>query len=311
MPVAVTILEAAKHMGGDTVRRAIVEMFANSSDVMMSLPFMTIKGNAFKYNRSAQLPSVGFRGYNEAFSTSVGVINPVTESLFMCGGDLDVDKKMIDHFGAEIRSSQEEMQVTSIAEKWTQTFFKGDSDVEPREFDGLQKRIVGTQILTNSAASGGAALSLANLDAVIDNTWRPTHIIMNRTLKMRMIAAARAQGTTGFVTHGTDALGRVITQYAGLPILTGYDPSLNTAILPFDEVGSGGGSAVTCSIYVASLSENGLVGIQDGEIDARDLGEIDVKPVMRTRTDWSVGVAIMHGRSVSRLTSITNAAIVA
>lgn len=311
MPVAVTILEAAKHMGGDTVRRSVVEMFASASDIMMALPFMTIKGNAFKYNRQAALPSVAWRGYNESFSKSTGVINPITESLFMCGGDLDVDKKMIDHFGAEIRSSQEEMQVTSIAAEWTDTFFKGDSDVEPREFDGLQKRITGGQVISNSGTAGGGALSLAKLDEAIDNTFSPTHIIMPRKLRMRMIAAARAQGTTGFVTHSTDALGRPIVQYAGLPILVGYEPNLNTGILPFTEAATGGGSSTASSVYVVSMGENGLVGIQDGEIDARDLGEIDDKPVMRTRTDWSCGVAVMHGRAITRLRDIADAAIAA
>jgi hypothetical protein len=44
-------------------------------------------------------------------------------------------------------------------------------------------------------------------------------------------------------------------------------------------------------------------------MDVRDLGEIDALPVYRTRVEWLVAMAVMHGKAVSRVWGITNAAI--
>jgi hypothetical protein len=46
-------------------------------------------------------------------------------------------------------------------------------------------------------------------------------------------------------------------------------------------------------------------------ISARDLGEVQDKPVFRTRVDWNCSFAIYNGYSVARLYGITNAAVVA
>jgi hypothetical protein len=88
--MALTLVEAAKLETGDVVRQAIIELYAGSSDILMNLPFETIAGNAMKYNRESSLPGVGFRGVNEAYTPSTGVLNPLTEALVIAGGDLDV-----------------------------------------------------------------------------------------------------------------------------------------------------------------------------------------------------------------------------
>jgi hypothetical protein len=46
-------------------------------------------------------------------------------------------------------------------------------------------------------------------------------------------------------------------------------------------------------------------------MEVGDLGEIDDKPVMRTRVEWLVGLAALHGRCASRLRGITDAAVAA
>jgi len=46
-------------------------------------------------------------------------------------------------------------------------------------------------------------------------------------------------------------------------------------------------------------------------MDVEDLGEIDSSPVLRTRVDWLVGLAALHGRSASRVRGMDNSAVVA
>ena len=302
-----TLVEAAKLHSGDVIRAAIIELYARNSDILRVLPFENIEGNALRYNREDKLPGVGFRGVNEGFTESTGVLNPRVETLTIAGGDLDVDKFIVDTMGADQRSTHEAMNVRALSLRWSKAFLKGDSSSNPREFDGLQNRLGGNQLLDNHAT--GAALSLAKLDELIDAVDNPTHLVMNKAMRRRLTQAARNTSVGGFITYDQDEFGRRQSFYAELPILIVDEDEEGNQILPFTEAGSGGGSSST-SVYCVSFSENHLVGIENGGIDARDLGELESKPVFRTRVEWYSGMALYHGRAAGRLRGITNAAVV-
>jgi hypothetical protein len=311
--MALTIVEAAKLNPGDVLRTSIVEMYARNSDILRTLPFNGIAGNALRYNREDTLPGVGFRGVNEAYAESVGVLNPITESLAIAGGDLDVDRFIVQTMGANQRSVQEGMKVKALAHRWTLAFIKGDSSTDPREFDGLQRRVpVGSsQLVDAGATSGGDALSLFKLDTAISRVDSPTHLVMNKTMAMRLAQAARNTAVGGFITWSPSEFGTRIMEYNGLPILQVEEDNVGNPILPFSEANPGGGAAASTSIYVVSFGDGSLVGIQNGGVDVRDLGELETKPVMRTRVEWFAGIAIFSGKSVVRLRGIKDAAIVA
>lgn len=308
--MAMTLIEAAKLVSGDTFRQGVIELYAGSSDILASLPFEGISGNAFKYNLEDTRPGVGFRGVNEAYSESVGVLNPQTESLTIAGGDLDVDRFIVQTQGEQIRSTHEAAKVRALSLSWTKKFLKGDTNSAPREFDGLQVRLVNGQLINAGSTSGGDALSLAKLDQLQDQVWNPTHYIMNKTMRRRLTQAARNTSVGGFITHTTDSFGRTVTKYNDLPILiVDLDESSN-AILPFTEANPGGGSAASTSIYCVNLSEDGVMGLQNGDIDVRDLGELNTKPVFRTRVEWYSTFGVFHGRGAARLNGIKDAAVV-
>ncbi len=308
--MALTLVEAAKLHSGDVVRSAVIEMFARSSDILRVLPFETISGNALKYNREQTLPGVAFRGVNEAYSEATGILNPVTEPLVIAGGDLDVDKFILDTMGADQRSTQEAMKIKSLAHKWTQAFIKGDSSSEPRSFDGLQVRCTGNQLIVNSTSSGGGALTLAKLDQLIDAVENPTHLIMNKTMRRRLSVAARTSSVGGNILFTKDEFGRQIAVYNDLPILIADEDNAGSQILPFTEAPYSGTSVCT-SIYCVSLAEGYFTGIQSSDMQARDLGELQTKPCLRTRVEWYAGIAIFHGKAAARLYSITDATVTA
>ena len=311
--MALTIVEAAKLNSGDVVRNAIVEMYARNSDILRVLPFEGIPGNALKYNREEILPGVGFRGVNEGFTESVGVLNPITESLVIAGGDLDVDRFIVQTMGANQRAVQESMKIKALAHRWTLAFIKGDSSADPREFDGLQRRIpVGSsQLIDAGATSGGDALSLFLLDTLIARVDDPTHLLMNKTMSLRLAQAARTTTVGGFIMWEPNEFGTRVMSYNGLPILLADEDNTGAQILPFTEANPGGGAAASTSIYCLSLGEGRLVGIQNGDVQARDLGELEAKPVLRTRVEWYAGVAIFQGKRVARLRGVKSAAGVA
>lgn len=306
--MALTLIEAAKLNSGEVLRNAIIELYAGSSDILMNLPFTNIPGNALKYNREIAYPGVGFRGVNEGYTASTGVLNPITEALVIAGGDLDVDKFIVDTMGEEQRSVHEAMKIRALSLAWTQNFIKGDSASDPKEFDGLQVRIVGDQKVAAGATANGTPLSLAKLDEAIDQTLNPTHLVMNKAMRRRLTTAARDPDVSGYITYVKDAFGRSVMLYNDLPILLLDLDNTGTEILPFTEAATSG-TATATSIYVVSMGDDGLVGLQNGSIDVRDLGELDASPVLRTRVEWYNGIAIFNGRAATRLWSVSDAAV--
>jgi len=309
--MALTLLEASKLNSGNVVRSAVIEMFARNSDILRVMPFVDVPGGAYAYNQEGQLPGVAFRGVNEAFPESTGIINPQVEALRIAGGDLDVDAAIIKMHGEGVRASHEEMKVKAMTLYITKKIIKGDSTLDPREFDGLQNRITGSQLVAAGSTNGGDPLSLAKLDEVIDAVDGATHLLMSKAMRRRLSAAARDIDVGGHIEYSLDEFGRRVMIYNGLPILVIDYDDLGARILDFNEVGPGGANATAQSIYCVNFSESMLTGLQNGVMDVRDLGELETAPKYRTRVDWLVGMAALHRRCAARLWGISDAAVVA
>jgi len=311
--MALNLVEAANiAMGRDeTLKAVIYEIYARSSNILMALPFESIPGNALKYLREKTLPNAGFRGLNEGYTEGTGEFDRLIESLAITGGDLDVDKFIIDTMGMNQRSIQEAAKVKAISLAWTKAFVKGDTDDTPKGFDGLQARITeSNQLITNSTTANGGSLSLIKLDEAIDAVEDPSHLVMNKTMARRISAAARDTDITGYIIWERDAFGRRILKYNDLPILTVDKDESNDDIMAFDEAAASGTDTAT-SIYVLSMQEDGVVGLQNGEMNVRDLGELEAKPVFRTRIEWYTTFAILRPKAAARLRYISNAAVMA
>ena len=101
------------------------------------------------------------------------------------------------------------------------------------------------------------------------------------------------------------------TMYNDLPILLADGLGDAYASLAFNEANPGGGSNVGTSIYVLSVGDGMLTGIQNSDPEVTDLGELETKPVFRTRIEWYAGLAIYHPRAVARLYGVKDGAVVA
>jgi hypothetical protein len=309
---AVTLLQAAAIAAGqDEVKRAaIIELFA-APDILKVLPFMEILGGSYSYIQEAQLGAVAFRGINESYSTSVGLVNPEVETLRILGGDLDVDKALLRTHGADVRTQQERMKVKALSLFIAGMIINGDSESDPRSFDGLRKRITGTQLFAAGSSSGGDALSLAVLDNAIDMVDGPTHLVMSRKMRNLLSNAAKNTSIGGFIQWDKNEFGERIMTYNDLPILvTDYD-STGAQVIDFNEANPGGGSAVGTSIYVVKFGDDGVTGLQNGTMEVDDLGQMNDKPVLRTRVEWLAGLAVLSARAAARVWGIKQAAVTA
>lgn len=318
---AMTYLEYAK--GAETDKaRAIIELFPESVDFMGVIPIVNAPGGVFRYDEEGALPSnMGFRAINEAPTSGHGLMNDRVEMTFPIAGNLDVDRALVRRHGPERRAREEAMGVKKKAKLWADTFIDGDNASEPREFTGLKARLkaVGgstdgsnylSRIMANSASSGGGALSLAQLDRAIGLVERPNALIMPKALKDRFAAAQRDTNIGGYITLDKDEMGRVVTRYGELPIYTGYGVTKFGEYLPFTEVGVGGGSAVTSSIYIVRFDVDGVAMIEVKPIEVTDFGLLEDGVTLRTNVEHDIGLVNLDPFASLRLSSITNAAIV-
>jgi hypothetical protein len=292
-----SLLEASK-LEGDTYKAGVMAKFAETSDLLRVLMFEGIAGDAMKYNVEETLPGIAFRGINESFTESTGIINPKIEALVIGGGDLDVDTSIVKTRGAIQRTIQEGMKIKALSLFWTKTFFKGDSETEVREFDGLQKRLTGTSLIPN----GVAGLSIANLDEAIDSVDGANYLAMSKSQRRHLTAYGR---TINAMTYTTDEFGKQVTMYNEIPILLVDEDNEGNQILGYTE------TSLTTSIYVLAIGANRVQGIENGGMEVRDLGELDSKPALRTRIEWLCGFGVFSPKSATRISGITDVATTA
>lgn len=308
---ALTLVEAAKKNSGVTLRDAVVQIFAETSDVLGNLPFVGIPGASYTYVREETLPGIGFRGVNASYTPSTGILNPATDPLVIAGGEIDVDKFIVATHGEDQRQIHENMKIKALALSIAKAIIKGDNTSDNASFDGLQARLVGDQKQANGSTSGGDALSLYNFDKAVDQTDNPNGIIMNKTMLRRLSVAAKTSSVGGDLQWQVDDFGKRVAFYSGLPIwIADYD-NLGAQILPFTEANPGGGTAASTSIYVVKFEAGYMQGIENGGIMVDDLGQIDSSPVFRTRIEWYLGMAALHPRAATRLWGITDAVVTA
>lgn len=310
---AMTIIEHSKTEGTSDLTRSYVEIFAQQSDIMAALPYKNVVGGAYPYTIEDASGGIAFRGINESYTPDIGVENPQVEALHIAGGDLDVDMALLKMQGESRRAREEAKKLKRMARAVTNSILGGDNASNPREFDGIQNRLRNRQVIDNSAgAAGGAPLSLSALDDAISQVSGANYLIMNRRFRdVHFTALRRNQSLMGNVEYMTNELGKQIMMYNGIPFLVGYEVGPEGMILPFEEVAAGGGAAQTSSIYAVNFNDGYICGLQNGAIDTRDLGELDDKPVKRTRMEWINGLCIENPYSACRLSGITDAPIVA
>lgn len=312
--MAMTLLEAIK-VTSDPLKYLLINEFIEG-ELIASLPFQDVSGSGVHYNRVETLPGIGFRGFNEGHEESVGVLNPESEALKLFGGELDVDKAVIDMQGPQARLVHTMLKAKAARMALERTLIKGDSTSNPREFDGWQKRVTGSQLVANAPAGG--PLSINKLEEMIDEVetsgGRP-YLVTSKAVKRRLTQATRNSTVGGFVPVEMDAFGRKLRHFNDIPIITVDKDDKNNPIMGFSEL-SPDGTATNCSsIYCVTFGDALVTGIQGAiggvyGMDARDLGELDSKPVYRTRMDWYVAQAIYNGRAIARLSGITDAPVI-
>jgi len=290
--MALTLLEAQKHAKTPAELAVVTELAAGQ--LMSVLPFRNIEGNGLFWKREESLPDVGFRNYNGALAESYAEVSQQSESLKLFGGDIKVDRAIVDLEGSEAKAYQIQSRVRAMRMAWEALFINGDSNQSPSEFDGLAARIAAGS--SQYFANGGGALDLSKLDEVIDNVdaqGGSKYIVCSKSLRRALTKQARDNGQ---IEIARSEFGYQQTTYMGLPLLELDRDHKNVAILDSDPSAQ--------DLYVVSFGNDHLTGIQNGGVNVRELGESFDQPQMITRVEWYCGMALINGRAAARLSGI-------
>jgi hypothetical protein len=294
-----TLVEASK-LKQNPLQAGVIETFASTSPVLERIPFMDVAGNAYSFNREQTLPGIAFRDYNEIYTESTGVVQQSTEVLKIFGGTARVDRALVKTQGNlnDLRAVQTNMKAKAAALDWTKNFFKGDITTNPKGFDGLEKRLTGAQVLDATAAG----ITLNDVDKLIDAVQGgPDVLFMNKTTRRTVNALRRAAGQATEVV--SDAFGRQIDAYAGIPIGIIEDDASGNPILDFDETFDEIDD--TTSIYAVRFGVSEWVsGLQCGGLEVIDQGLIDVW--YQTLIEWICSFAIFHPKAAARLQGVAD-----
>lgn len=305
-------LAQANAVSRDQIAAGVGQVFTLNSFVLDRLSFENIEGTAYKYYTEASLPGAEFRAVNASYAESTGAFTSATEGLTILGGDADVDRflQLTRSDLVDQRATQVEMKARAVAHKFNDTFVNGNTGVDANSFNGLKTRLTGGQLL--SAGTNGAAINTDNntrnafldmLDTLIGQVPGCDVLLTNRQILNKYRSAAR-QLTIGQTT--VDTLGRTVDVYNGIPIVDIGNKADGTQIIPQTE--TQGSATDAGSIYAvnfgAGAPEQGVVGLTNGGVQVFDLGQLETKPVYRTRIEWFVGLALFGAQPAARLTGV-------
>ncbi|MCP9849209.1 major capsid protein [Cyanobium sp. Morenito 9A2] len=294
--MGLTLIEAMKHE--TRVDRLAVTKTFTEGQLLRRLPFRNLSGGALQFAKEKKLPRVGFRAVNEGYRRDYGAVAQESEFVHLFGGDLDVDRSIVDLNGPEARASQTEQKVRSMRLTLEAAIINGDATFDPRAFNGLSKRLVpgGAQTVDNISGT----VKLTKLEAVVDsvNALGGEKVLLTSKAGRRQISSAcRVAGGDLY------------------QVIDGRHWFEDTEILVVDQDAQGhevlgfGEAANTTSIYCVALGDELMTGIQgpfEGRygISVRDFGEVQDAPVFRTRVDWYVGYAVVNDKAIARLYNI-------
>jgi len=183
------------------------------------------------------------------------------EKLYGAGGDIDVSKFDITFKGFDKRAKQEVKGITEFALKVERYLLE-----ELFDKSGI---IIGKPKDTERG-------KYIDVDKVIGLVRQPTHLLLSEDQGIHIWA----DEVRDRITYGQDTFGRRIMEYNRLPVIV---------------VRCGIENLVGC----VRLSDDGVCGLQNFELEVRDLGELQEKPSYRTRIEWYADIDVRGEKAIA------------
>ncbi len=293
--MALTLAEAAK-LSNDIILQGVIETIILDSPILQALPFIEITGNGLTYNRENTNPSATFFNVGDTWTEATPTFTQITATLAIVGGDADIDNFLLTTRTniQDLQAAVIRLKAKAVQQKFEDTFLNGDTAVDTKSFDGVDKLTTGGQIAT--MGTNGATLSLAKLDEVIDLVKQggPSMLLMSKRTRRSLNNLARTTGS--FLQTDRNQFGQMVQFYDGVAI--GVSDYINDA----KTVGT---SADCSTVYAMQFGEGALAGITaPGGLMVENIGSLETKDATRTRVKWYVSMALFNTIKVAKLIGV-------
>ncbi len=281
------------------MRRGLIQTILGVSVFFRLLRFVPVDGFNYPYGVQATLGGIAFRGLNENYDPSKGVVNPKVENLKIFGGTIQLDWQLE---GTETHTNAVTAKMKAAGLHYDYNVINGNPEADAKAFYGLKYRLTGNQV--SYAGANGGALTLALLDDLLDRTAGPNTskvLIMSkyqrRKLKALLLASAGGASLADAAASPTE--------YDGAKIEVLDEDDVETPVLPQTE--TRGNSNVTGSIYCIRPGEDPAGDYVQGLV-RRDM--VQHRPLAQTGTmigdlvEMVGGLGVFHGRAASRLAGL-------
>ena len=293
--MAITLVEASK-LSNDVLRSGVIETMALESPILQRLPFIEITGNGLTYNRENASPTAAFYDVGDTWTEDTPTFTQVTATLKVMGGDADVDNflKTTRSNIQDLEAAVVQLKANAVQRLFDDTFVNGDSAVNAKSFDGIDKLTVAGQIAT--MGTNGATLSLDKLDELIDKMrgGKPDLLLMSRRTRRSLNVLARTVGS--FLEADRDEFGQMLQFYDGVPI------GINDFISDAKTVGT----STDCStIYAMQFGDGRVAGLTSaGGLEVEHVGSLETKNASRVRVKWYASLAMFNTLKLAKLTGV-------
>ena len=320
MAGTISLVEFSKECK-DPLVKAVAMTLWEESQPMKYIVWETIGSLYKKMLRVQTLPSVATRKLNAAWASSSGTTEPLTEGISLIGGNVDIDKEMVEGNQTieDLRRVHTDMKVKSLAYEFNDKFVNGSQLSDEDEFDGLKARCnasamsaqkilsdTSTDLIDDTQAHALAFLKeMDKLTYAIDG-HTPTFLVTN-SMGLRTINSALR--IADVLDKTKDQFGQLVTMWGtNIPIYDiGVKADQSTLVMA-DETIAGVAGSDYFSVYAVKVGEGSdFWGIQKHALEVKNVGLLEDQVTYRTNVNWPVGLALINKRSMARLYGVRHA----
>jgi len=232
--MAVTLAQAKVGMA-DKVDQQVIDEFRRGSLLLDEMIFddavspgtggSTLTYGYVRLNTPAK---AGFRAINNEYTPQEADRQLHTANLKIFGGAFQIDRVIAETSGAiDEVNFQLNQKIKAATNLFHYTVINGDSAVDAKAFDGLDKALVGSSteigkdayidLSDSTAVDTNYKTFMDKLDDFLSELdGRPTFLLGNSKLMTKIKAVARR---AGYLTQSEDAFGRKVDAYDGIPLV--------------------------------------------------------------------------------------------
>lgn len=253
----------------------IIDELQKSSVLMDALEWddtVTPAGDSFPYvyYKKTTESTAAFRTVGEEYEPSDAKVGKEFAEVKILGGTYSIDRAIAkaskDKFIDEVELQSTE-KVNAVKATFSDAMINGDSAVNEKEFDGLNKMVTGTDteftstvdLSTSAAVDANYTAFIDEVDGVIANMIKEPEFICGNTKSITKFKSVARRA--GQYQETKDNVGRTISKYGNATLLDlGAKPGSSDPIVGIDEEGK-------TDLYFITLGRNAFHGITlDGQL---------------------------------------------